>query len=182
VLSATQKRWSEWPLIFLILIVSQTLSIGFLEIPVLGFAPTLLSVTLPYLALTRPWGRLFLLGFLFASCAAATQAYPWALYLSASLWTLLFTKLVVMGFAVEGRRQFVLLTVGYQLVESLLLYILLYKQGLHPELSFWIWRWPLKALFCGGVAALAFPFFVSWDEYFEHPIDDSRELNPGSLK
>jgi hypothetical protein len=181
-LSATQKRWSEWPLILITMIVAQSASLGFLNIPGLEFAPTLLSALLPYLSLTRSWGRLFALGCLFASCAAATAAYPWTTYLSASLWALLAMKLVVMSFAVEGRNQFVLLTVGYQLIESSVLYVLLYRQGLNPEFSYWILRLPLVAIVGGSVAYLCFPWFVRWDEYFEHAIDESRDLNPGSLK
>jgi len=37
---------------------------------------------------------------------------------------------------------------------------------------------PIVAL----VAWIIFPVCVRWDEFFEHPVYESRDLNPGTLR
>ncbi len=181
-MTQTQKKIFEWPLLFLILVLIQAIEISLLDLPLglstLHFIPVL-SI---YIALTRSWGQILLLSFVLGILGSPAIGYPAAIYISVLAWTALTTKAVVSALALEGRRPFVGLTAASHIFSRLLTWALLKNIGSALPFST-MFQWMIgSTLTTSFLAWVLFPYFVAWDEYFEHEADEARELNPNVLR
>jgi len=181
-LSASQRRVTEWPLFLTLLSCAQIAELSFLQMPFNLGSVHLIPVLCAYIALTRKWRHIAWLSLLLAIVGASSVGYSGLVYFAVLLWTALLTKIVVGALALEGRTSFTLLVMGAHIFAKLLVWILLKHGGSalpFPRALLGIFA----TLFPAGLAAyLLFPLFVKWDEYFEHEADDARELNPNVLK
>lgn len=180
-MTQSQKKFFEWPLLLLSMLVLQVLEVGFLHLPVLG-SLQITPILIIYITLSRGWGKLAGLSFLFASLASTWVAYPAPVFIGVQVWTALVTKAVVYGLALEGRNPFVFLVAGSNVFYRVLAWVLL--RGASEALPFWdmLLHTFLTSLSSALLAWLLFPVFIWWDEYFEHEAEDARELNPNVLR
>ena len=181
-MTPTQKRFVEIPLLLGLLWLIQALEISFLQMPFQAGAVHVVPVVIVYFALTRSWTRLVILSILFALAGSFTVGHAATIYVAVQFWTALFSKVIVSEFALEGRKPFAFLVVGSNAFSKTLTWILLGMQAHAMPAQFF-----LKSLFLsmGTTAIVAwfiFPLCVSWDEYFDHPVHESRELNPDILR
>lgn len=181
-MTQTQKKTLEWPLIFALVVLVQSLEVGLLRLP-FGLGPVhVMPVLISYLAVTRSWGWLTLLTFIFSFMGSFTIAYPWPVYVAVQIWSALFMRVIMQTFTLEGRRSFTGLAALGHLLSQVLVFVI--QGGTARTL-------PLadvtKGIAAGTLvsAALAwwlFPLFASWDAYFEHEAEEARELKPGALR
>ena len=178
----TQKNTLEIPIIIALLWIWQSLEISLFRLPSNGGSLQLIPILVTYVALTRTWGMTTLISFFLIFAQSFVSGIELNLFVAIGLWTALCTKLFAIEFAVEGRQQFMLLSGGAHLFNKPILYVLLrYQNNALP-----LWE-EMKSLILSGIGTLAlayfvFPFLVEWDEYFEHQITDSRDLNPEVLR
>lgn len=177
-MTQTQKKIFEWPLIILILWLSQSLEIAVLShLPKWMGAVQLAPIIIFYIASVRGWGILTVCTVIFALIGSSTSSYPVSIYISASLWTALTIKLFVTGITVEGRRSFFLLSFGGQILAKILTWGFLHSFSrslpVLPSISIVIFNSILTA----GVAWIVYPYLRGWDRYFEHNPEESGELS-----
>ncbi len=180
-MTQTQKKILEWPLLLALLYFIQVLEVGVLHLPLLG-SLQVCPILIIYFTLSRGWGQLAFLSFLFSTLASTWVSYPALLFVCVQVWTALITKAVVYGLALEGRNPFVFLVAGSNAFYRLLTWYLLKSDG--DAIPFWdtLLHTLGTSLSSALLAWCFYPLFVGWDEYFEHEAEDARELNPNVLR
>jgi hypothetical protein len=181
-MTQTQKKFLEWPLILTILLLVQAFEVALLRLP-FGLGPIhVIPVLISYLAVTRNWVQLVALTALFGFLGSSTIGFPWPLYVAALLWTALIEKAVLLTFSVEGRGPFAGLAAGANILFRLLTWFLL--ESFNDTLPVGLLAMGLigSTLASAGLAWYLFPLFAAWDSYFEHAADEARELKPGALR
>jgi hypothetical protein len=181
-MTQTQKKAFEIPILIFLVWIIQIAEIWILRLPFESGALQVVPIVITYIALTRSWGRLALICTVLAFVASFTVGYSKSLFVAVQVWAALATKLFSSEFAIEGRFNFASLAGGAHLFSKLTLWFLLKASGEAPSLGYMV----QATFFSLGAsmifAYLIFPFLVGWDEYFEHPIAESRELNPDVLR
>src|SRR5688572_25688880 len=138
-MTSTQKRWLEWPLIFLLLIFIQSIEISLLQRARFFMGSVhLVPIVIIYVALTRDWLKAVGIVTLFAALGSATVGYPVGFFVGAQVWTALLAKVVVSVMALEGRRIFCALVMSAQLFSKFLVLVMMSSKGRVPEL-FYFW-------------------------------------------
>lgn len=181
-MTQTQKKIFEIPLILLLIWFWQVLEIWIARIPMQSGSLQLVPILITYVALTRTWGKLTAICFFLALVASFNVGFSKNVFLAMHLWGALVTKLFSSEFAIEGRRPFMLLAGGAHVFVKLFTWICLKYTETAPTLGYYGETVFLSTLATLGLAYLVFPYLVGWDEYFEHPIAESRDLNPDKLK
>ena len=181
-LSQTQKKVIEWPLIVALVFFIQALEISVLRLPLWIGPIHPMPILIVYLSVTRNWGPLVILTSVFAFMGSATVGYPWPVYLAVHLWTALVLKLVILTFALEGRRAFIGLAALGNVLSKILVYVI--QGSLFKTLPLPLFLRDLVAttLVATVLAWILFPAFAAWDAYFEHELEEARELRPGALR
>jgi hypothetical protein len=181
-MTQTQKQWAEWPLLILSLWIFQALELSVLRLPFQNGAVQLTPIIVVYLALTRNWEKLAYLSFIFSFIGSFTVGYSWIIFVSAQFWMGLVAKVFIMGLTIDSRMSFSILTASAIVFCKLLTGFLLESSGV--GLSFWavVRDSIVSAIASGIVAFFAFPVFMAWDDYFNHPHIDASESNPDILK
>ncbi len=181
-MNPTQKRFLEWPLLLFIWFVIGALEMSVLQLPFGMGAPQIVPILIAYFCLTRNWFQLTFLTIIFAILSSGHIGFPTGVYVAGLLWAALITKIFVMGFTLEGRRAFVALVAIFHIFWQELTWLMLKSLNMAPLFRVMFWKLPGIVLIVGVLAWFLFPLFIRWDEYFDHAIDDSRELNPNVLK
>ena len=181
-MTPTQKKVLEWPLLILILWLSQSMEISLLRLPGPLGSFHIPPVLIVYLALTRSWGSLTLLAFVFSYLGSTSVSHSASIYIASQVWTALATKSVATALALEGRPQFTMLVVGSHIVSRLLTHVLLAYLGQNADVFSFVSYTLIGALPAALLGWLLFPLFMEWDRYFGHEADDSRELNPDLIR
>jgi hypothetical protein len=175
VISQSQKKALEWPLLILLVFMTQALESAWLPIEVI---PILVS----YLAATRRWGTLAGLSAVLGILGSPSVGFPGLIYISAIIWAALFQKAILQTFRLEGQQTFVgLAGLGMLLYKILVYTFLVFAGRARPFESFALHAVTVSVL-ASGLAWALFPLFAKWDELFEHDPDESTELKPGALR
>lgn len=180
-LTPTQKKVVELPLFVLILWIVQSMELSLLQLPFSAGIPQLVSFIVAYIAFTRGWKTTTVLSCLIAFLGASNIGYSAGIFIAAHMWAALFTKVIIAALALEGRRSFVSLMLGFHLVFNLLTLGLLHFLGAGPTLPSFFTQYILQIAYVALMAYILFPAFIFWDEYFEHGYDDDTSLthSPG---
>lgn len=181
-MNQTQKYLFELPILALFFWIWQALELSVLRLPFGAGGIQIIPSIVTYIALTRSWERTTLFAFLLVFVGSFNIGIPATTYIAAGVWTALFAKLFSSEFAVEGSQKFMLLAGGAHLCNKFLIFALLRYQ--HNALPFWIFikDVTISSLSTMALSYFVFPYLVRWDEYFEHAIDESRDLNPDVLR
>lgn len=181
-LTQTQKKFIEWPLIILLVFCVQSLEISVLRLPLWIGPVHPIPVLLAYLAVTRNWDALVMLAAIFAFMGSSTIGYPWPVYLATQLWIALILKLIILTFALEGRRSFTGLTAVGNILSKILVFVILGSVSKTLPWPLFLRDTFLSTIMSAILAWFLFPMFAAWDAYFEHEPEEARELRPGALR
>jgi hypothetical protein len=162
--------------------LAQSLEISLLRLPGALGSFHLPPVLIVYLALTRSWGVLTLLAFVFSYLGSTSVSHSTAVYIAAQVWTALATKGVATALALEGRPQFTMLVAGSHIMSRILTHLLLVYIGQGADFWTFLSYTVLGTLPAALLGWLLFPLFMEWDRYFGHEADESRELNPDLIR
>ncbi len=181
-MTQTQKRIFEWPMLLVAIWALQALEISLLQLPAHAGGLNVISILSVYLALTRSWPVLLVLSTVLAVMASAAVTHSGGVVLAAYVWTALATKAAAQAFALEGRRQFTGLVAGAFVFRKALTFVLLSTFDVQPTLTGAI-GYTLAGVVPAAIAGwFLFPLFMAWDAYFLHEAEDARELNPDRIK
>jgi hypothetical protein len=181
-MTSTQKRWFEWPLLIAFLWLYQSLELSLFQLPSNLGSISLIPILMAYTALTRDWSKHFFLSLFFCFMGSFSTAVAAGIFIASALWTALIMKLVVMAFALEGRKPFSTLAVGCFVLFKVLRIFLLVSTGLRQPFFHNVIATILGMGITGALAWTLFPHLVKWDIYFEHEADGAREVNPNVLR
>lgn len=181
-MTPTQKKFSEFPIMILLVWIVQALEVSILRVPGV-FAPVhFIPVLTCYITVTRNWFVMAALALLFAFLGSSTVGYPWPVYVSALLWTALTLKIVILTFTLEGRRAFTLMTGAGGILFKILVHVILGSTARTLPFFSALRDWLASGLVMAAMAWFLFPVFAAWDAFFEHQSDEARELKPGALR
>jgi hypothetical protein len=179
-MTPTQKRFTEGPLLLLMILLSQALELSlFQKIPIFLRPIQLTPILIAYLALTRDWGLTFLLSAALSYMGAATVGYPTGVYMASQIWVALSIRLLVSIMALEGRHAFTLLVLGGNLFQKLLVRLIMGSQGQFVDVALFLGDLAKTTVTATVLAWILYPFFIKWDRFFEHERDDSSNLQTG---
>jgi hypothetical protein len=180
-LTPTQKKILELPLFLLLLWILQSLELSLLQLPFSAGIPQIVTFIIAYIAFTRGWKTTTTLSFVIAFLGASNVAYSAGIFIAAHMWAALITKVVIAALALEGRRSFVSLMLGFHLVCNVLTLGLLHFSGAGPTLPSFFTQYILQVFYVAVMAYLLFPAFILWDDFFEHAYDEDSSLtqSPG---
>lgn len=167
-MTQTQKRWIEVPLLLLILWVVQALEMTLFRLPYYLGAPQFISILIAYVAFTRGWNTVTVLSFVFSFIASANVGFSTGVFIAAHVWAALITKGVVMAMTLEGRPAFVGLVVGYSLLLRTLTYSLLQYANAGPTLPSFFAQILVQTTVFAGLAWILYSLFSFWDGFFGH--------------
>lgn len=160
----------------------QALELTVFQLPYHLGAIQFVPVFITYFALTRGWGRLFVLALVFSFIGSFTIGYSAAIFMAVQVWTALVVKIVVSEFALEGRQSFTFLVAGSQAFGKTLTWILLRTKGQALSPGLFLISLVTCSILAGAVGWFLYPRCLGWDTFFQHPIDEARELNPDILR
>ena len=181
-MTQTQKNTFEWPILLTILWIVQSFEISILHLPFGLGSIHVIPVLIVYVALTRRWGQIAVLAFVFAFIGSPTIGYPATIYIGVQIWTALVTRGIVSGLALEGRRPFTVLVAGSHLFSKFLTWFVLKTVAKALPWTDTLFHGSLTCITAAALGWFLFPLFVGWDEFFEHEADEARELNPNVLR
>jgi len=178
-MTMTQKRWLEVPILLAIIWLSQALELSLLHLPYYLGTPQLVSLLIAYVAFSRGWTSIMIIGFVLSFLGAANNGYPTGLYIAAHLWAALLMRIVVSALTLEGRSAFVLLVASYDIFLKTLTWTLLKFLGASTAVPLFLAQFAAQTTLMAICAWLLFPVFRKWDEYFLHALDEDS-LGPAT--
>lgn len=181
-LTLTQRRYLEFPLLVVLLLVLQGMQISFIQLPAMTGSVPLLFVLGVYIAYTRSWKKLAVLSCFLVLFELGASGVTSGILIAAFLWSLFGARAFVAQLALEGRPSFIVLCLNAFLFFRIFTWFVLAARGHAPPIGDAVSGLLLMLPFVLFLAYLMFPLCLLWDEIFGHVPDDSRDLTPGELR
>lgn len=167
-MTQTQKKWSELPLLLILLWIVQGLEISLLNLPYYLGSPQIISILLAYFAFSRGWTSLTILSFVFAFMASANSGISTGVFVSSHVWTALIIKSISSALTLSGRNSFVGLSIAFSLILRTLTFVLLKSVGAGPTLPLFFLQVLTQTAVFAIISWLIYPLFNFWDHHFDH--------------